>query len=204
MFRKELRGLRGNGVEFPMELTANATNFDESMLFVIIYRDESDRKQAEERLESLAKYDPLTGLANRALFHEKLDESLRAAVLYLDLDRFKNINDTLGHPAGDQLLKLVAARLIKCVRSIDTVARLGGDEFAVIATNINDQQLVHRLAARIVDALHEPAVINGQAIHTGTSVGFHDLSGRRGRLRPIDEECRFDAVPSKIQWPEQV
>jgi GGDEF domain-containing protein len=138
VFRKELRGLRGNGVEFPMELTANATNFDESMLFVIIYRDESDRKQAEERLESLAKYDPLTGLANRALFHEKLDESLRAAVLYLDLDRFKNINDTLGHPAGDQLLKLVAARLIKCVRSIDTMARLGGDEFAVIATNFND------------------------------------------------------------------
>jgi diguanylate cyclase (GGDEF)-like protein/PAS domain S-box-containing protein len=179
-YRKELRGLRKDGVEFPMELTANATSFDETSLFVVICRDISNRKQAQEKLESLAKYDPLTGLANRTLFHEKLDEALRlaergrhsVAVLYLDLDHFKDINDTLGHPAGDQLLKLVAASLKKCVRGPDTVARLGGDEFAIIATNVNDQQLVHRLAGRIVEVLKEPVVIQSQTIHTGTSIGI--------------------------------
>ncbi len=179
-YRKELLGLRKDGVEFPMELTANATSFDETRLFVVICRDISNRKQVEAKLESLAKYDPLTGLANRTLFHEKLDEALRLAergghsiaVLYLDLDHFKDINDTLGHPAGDQLLQLVAARLKKCVRGPDTVARLGGDEFAIIATNVNDQRLVHRLAGRIVEALKEPAVIQSQTIHTGTSIGI--------------------------------
>lgn len=179
-YRQELRGLRKDGVEFPMELTANATSFEKSRMFVVICRDVSDRKQAEERLESLAKFDPLTGLANRTLFHEKLDEALQlaergqhnVAVLYLDLDHFKDINDTLGHPAGDQLLKLVAKRLMKCVRGQDTVARLGGDEFAIIATNVNDQQLVHRLATRLVNALQEPAIIQSQTIHTGTSIGI--------------------------------
>lgn len=179
-YRKEMRGLRKGGAEFPMELTANATSFDDSRMFVVICRDISDRKQAEEKLETLAKYDPLTGLANRFLFHEKLDEALRfaerghhkVAVLYLDLDHFKDTNDTLGHPAGDQLLKLVAARLMKCVRGSDTVARLGGDEFAIIATNVNDQGLVHRLAGRMVDSLQEPAVIQSQTIHTGASIGI--------------------------------
>ncbi len=91
--------------------------------------------------------------------------------MYLDLDHFKDVNDTLGHPVGDQLLKLVAARLRKCVRGPDTVARLGGDEFAIIATHANDQQLIHRLASRVVGALQELAVVYSQTIYTGTSIG---------------------------------
>ncbi len=112
--------------------------------FVEIMRDNTERRLAEQNVFFLANHDPLTGLANRARFLERLHESLlnadrdntQCALLLLDLDRFKGINDTLGHQAGDQLLKDVAARLLDCVRETDTVARLGGDEFVVILTRL--------------------------------------------------------------------
>ena len=179
-FRSEVPGKCKDGSEFPMELTANGTSVGSSTLFVVICRDISDRKQAEQKLELLAKYDPLTALANRTMFHEKLEEALVAAkrrktavaVLYLDLDHFKDINDTLGHPAGDHLLKVVAKRLNKCVRDTDTVARLGGDEFAIIATDLSDRHVIMRLANRILEALSEPVEIESNIVHTGTSIGL--------------------------------
>src|SRR6201999_3935307 len=105
--------------------------------------DITERRRAEQRIAHMARHDALTDLPNRVLFRERLAEALagvgrghKLAVLYLDLDRFKSVNDTLGHPMGDELLKVVAGRLRHCVRECDTVARVGGDEFAIIQAGI--------------------------------------------------------------------
>jgi diguanylate cyclase (GGDEF)-like protein/PAS domain S-box-containing protein len=147
--------------------------------FVEIMRDNTERRLAEENIYFLANHDPLTGLANRARFMERLHEALlnadrddtQVAVLLLDLDRFKLINDTLGHHMGDLLLKKVAMRLSNCIRETDTVARLGGDEFVVILTRIKDVNSVESLAAKIVQEMSRPYQINRQAVRSGTSLG---------------------------------
>jgi diguanylate cyclase (GGDEF)-like protein/PAS domain S-box-containing protein len=179
-YTSEVKGIRKDGKIFPMELTVSGMSLDKSNMFVAICRDISQRKQAEAELEALAKYDPLTGLANRNMFHERLNEALDGArrtdrsvgILFLDLDHFKDVNDTLGHPAGDELLKTVARRFENCIRATDTVARLGGDEFAIIATNLADRLDVLYLAERIIKSLDMPVPIDGQKVHTGTSIGI--------------------------------
>jgi diguanylate cyclase (GGDEF)-like protein/PAS domain S-box-containing protein len=147
--------------------------------FVEIMRDNTERRLAEENTYFLANHDPLTGLANRARFMERLHEALlnadrddtQVAVLLLDLDRFKLINDTLGHHIGDLLLKKVAMRLSKCVRETDTVARLGGDEFVLILTRLKDVESVESLAGKIVQEMCRPYHINRQEVRSGTSLG---------------------------------
>ncbi len=139
-----------------------------------------ERKKIEQRLLTLSHYDPLTGLANRNLFYLKLTDgiiqSLRGdkllALFFLDLDHSKEINDTLGHPAGDRLLQDVSARLKETTRSSDTVARLGGDEFAIIATHINNETDVTLLAKKIISSFSEPFKFTGKQISTHTSVGI--------------------------------
>ena len=139
-----------------------------------------NRQQSEEALRNLAHHDPLTQLPNRALFHERLTEALdtggrvnrMVAVHFLDLDHFKDVNDTLGHPAGDLLLQQVSERLKACLRKSDTVARLGGDEFAVIQTNLVDDSGITVLAERMVEALTTPFDLGDERVHTGTSVGI--------------------------------
>ena len=139
-----------------------------------------ERKRIQESLAKLAQYDPLTGLANRSLFQSRLKDALAnakrtgqmVAIMLLDLDHFKDINDSLGHPAGDALLKEVAARLKHNVRETDTVARLGGDEFAVIATNIDHLEGVATVAEKLVDAIAVPFGFEYHEIRTGTSVGI--------------------------------
>lgn len=140
--------------------------------------DVTERKQAEERLTHAARHDTLTGLPNRALFRERLNQATSRAqygqgfaVLCLDLDRFKDVNDTFGHPQGDRLLIEVAARLREELRPDDTLARLGGDEFAVIHASSGDPEEVGRLARRLVDRLGEPFVLSGQRVLIGASVG---------------------------------
>ncbi|MDH3712736.1 MAG: EAL domain-containing protein [Gammaproteobacteria bacterium] len=138
------------------------------------------RKQAEESLAYHAKYDALTGLANRSLFQEFLAHALpRAnrnkhlvALLFLDLDHFKQINDRLGHDAGDRLIHGVAQRLQKCLRGGDLIARLGGDEFAVVVDSINDVQHAGRVAEKILSGLQDPFTICGNQILTRTSIGI--------------------------------
>ncbi len=127
----------------------------------------------------LAHHDPLTRLPNRVLFHDRIEQALAQvdrgvnfAVLCLDLDRFKLVNDTLGHPVGDGLLRQVAQRLQACVREGDTVARLGGDEFAVILRNLEDPAEVDSLAARIIDIVGSNYDIDGHQINIGTSIGM--------------------------------
>ena len=120
--------------------------------------------QAEEELRFLAHHDPLTGLANRALFNDRLDAALRAAqrhdsslaLLFLDVNDFKDINDVHGHAAGDQVLRMIARRLQGCVRETDTVARMGGDEFTVLLTDIQSQGDVYEKVAQILAVLAEP------------------------------------------------
>ena len=139
-----------------------------------------ERKQAEENLYSLAHFDTLTSLPNRRLFHDRVEHALvratrsgkLAAVMFLDLDRFKTINDTLGHEAGDQLLRTVAERLRQCVREEDTVARLGGDEFTIVLEEIPDPDLGAVVAQKILQALEPSLMLGGQEVYISASIGI--------------------------------
>lgn len=142
--------------------------------------DITERKAAEEKIAQLARTDSLTGLANRATFVERLHQNYMAArrgaprfaVLYLDLDHFKDINDTRGHPIGDELLREAGERLRRLIRETDLVARLGGDEFAVLQNDIGDPSDAGALAAKIGETLSEPYRIGGNELHITISVGI--------------------------------
>ncbi len=144
--------------------------------------DVTKRKRAEERAEYLATRDPLTGLPNRVLLHDRLEQGVFNAArhhtgfafMFIDLDRFKTINDSLGHQVGDELLKRVAARLTACVRATDTVARLGGDEFAVILENLDDDddEGAQQVAEKMIGAMGAPMLIDNQHLSTSCSIGI--------------------------------
>ena len=143
------------------------------------FRDISERKALEEQLRQLAFHDPLTLLANRNLFRDRVQHALTlaqfgqssVAVMFLDLDNFKNINDSLGHDAGDCLLQAVAQRIVKTTRSSDTVARLGGDEFAVLLEGIATVSEVGRLADALIDTLDLPFTLEGMEVRVAASIG---------------------------------
>ena len=142
--------------------------------------DITERKRAEERVRHLAHHDQVTGLPNRVLLHERLQQALglacssgsRLGLLLLDLDHFKNINDTLGHPAGDGLLRAAAERFRRALRPGDTLARLGGDEFAVVQPGLAGSEGAAALARRLINALAGPFVLAGQEVHVSASVGI--------------------------------
>ena len=143
------------------------------------YADVTGRRQIEARIIYMAHHDGLTDLANRSLFLEKLEHALQGAsgaapiaLMSLDLDRFKSVNDTLGHAVGDQLLRRVADRLRRAVRDGDTVARLGGDEFAIIQSGIKDLTQSRELAERLVAAIGAPYEFDGVSVSIGVSVGI--------------------------------
>lgn len=133
-----------------------------------------------QHFKTLALYDPLTGLPNRRLFEDRLEQAVKlarrrqnlVAVLFLDLDHFKKINDTQGHPVGDQLLRAVAQRLQGCVREADTVARRGGDEFIVLLTDVADAQAAARVAQKILTALQAPFLIEAHSLQINASLGI--------------------------------
>ena len=137
------------------------------------------RKVAELRTEHLASYDTLTGAANRALFGDRVGRAIqrnrrsggRSALMYLDIDKFKGVNDSLGHPAGDALLMEFAARLRACVRTTDTVGRLGGDEFAVLLEDLTETDAVTRVADKILEAVRQPMSADGHALVITASIG---------------------------------
>ncbi|ACD97034.1 EAL domain-containing protein [Trichlorobacter lovleyi] len=151
-------------------------------------RDITDRKTAESTIEQLAYHDPVTGLPNRTLLHDRLQlainraerDSQGVAILFLDLDRFKAINDSLGHAMGDQLLRLVGNRLLDCVRSSDTVARLGGDEFVVLISALDNDHAVGSVVMKILEQLCEPYQIDDHEVYTSSSIGI-SLFPRDGR-----------------------
>jgi diguanylate cyclase (GGDEF)-like protein/PAS domain S-box-containing protein len=139
-----------------------------------------ERRQAEARVHHMAYHDSLTGLPNRALLADRLDRAMlaaqrsdrRLAVMFIDLDRFKTINDSLGHMTGDALLKEVAERLVGAVRASDTVARLGGDEFVVLLPGIHDTEESSHVAQKIIDMLSEPIPLEGRLLHITPSIGI--------------------------------
>lgn len=145
-----------------------------------IHADVTRRKQAEADIRQLAYFDALTGLANRAMLQEKLAQLLmaadrahqRLALLFIDLDNFKTVNDTLGHEAGDMLLRGVAERLRQHVRTEDVIARLGGDEFVIVLTQLPQDDLPARAARRLIEALTPPFVLHGQEINVSPSIGI--------------------------------
>lgn len=146
-------------------------------------RDTTDRKQLEERLSHQAFHDSLTGLGNRALFQDRLQHAIarterthnQLAVLFLDVDNFKVVNDTLGHSAGDALLQATAEVLVSCLRESDTAARLGGDEFGILLEEVGDRREVVRLVERILIVARRPFAVGGQVVTTTVSIGitFH-------------------------------
>ena len=144
-----------------------------------VIEDVTDRKRSEERIAHLAHYDALTDLPNRVYFREQIEQSLKRvrrgeqlAVLYLDIDKFKTVNDTLGHQGGDELLKTVADRLRGCLRETDIAARLGGDEFAIVQTAVTGPSDVTDLVKRIQDAIRRPCELGGQQVNTDASIGI--------------------------------
>jgi diguanylate cyclase (GGDEF)-like protein/PAS domain S-box-containing protein len=151
-------------------------------------RDITERKAAEEQVRHSANYDSLTDLANRGLFRERLHHELRHAarnglrlsLLFIDLDRFKEINDQLGHGAGDQLLKEAAGRIKACVRDTDTVARLGGDEFTVILTDVTDAAHIDNIAAEIIAELRRPFLFGEGTAAVSASIGITVFPGDGG------------------------
>ncbi len=147
--------------------------------WVAVHEDITERRRAEAKIAHLARHDMLTNLPNRVLFREHLENAFRGAQLgrgcavhCLDLDHFKTVNDTLGHPIGDELLKIVARRLVEALPPTDFVARIGGDEFAIVQTAVERPEQCSQLASRIVDVVGKPYDIDGRHIVIGTSIGI--------------------------------
>lgn len=167
------------GQAVDVEYSGIPFTFQGQWAVLVIFRDISERKLAQRYLEHMAHNDALTGLPNRTLFFDRLDQCLlqarryrqRFALLYIDLDGFKAVNDGRGHDVGDRLLKEVAERLKALVRSCDTIARLGGDEFTVILSRINEPPNAPMVADKIVAALAQPFDIGGEHCSIGASIG---------------------------------
>ena len=176
----ETLGCREDGSAFAIELECGEMEHDERTFTLVCVRDISERRAHTEALERLALHDSLTGLANRTLFGDLLARSLASgkranesrAVLMIDLDGFKHVNDTLGHDRGDTLLKQVGERLVKTLRESDTVARLGGDEFAILPDGSTDLEGAVAVALKIQQAYELPFTINGVTVHVSPSIGI--------------------------------
>lgn len=171
----EILGLHANGSELPVELSLSMWFEAGQPMFGALLRDITDRDAAQRRLEHLAHCDMLTSLPNRNALHERLADNIGRApcsLLLLDLDGFKDVNDSLGHSVGDKLLAAVAARLTNVVGASGFVARLGGDEFAVMLSDCADPIRIEHLTTRIFAAFHPPFDIAGEAIYVRTSIGI--------------------------------
>ena len=181
-FKAEKRYLRKDGsvVWAGLTIAVKRDRQGHKLYDISIVEDISARKEAEQCIRYLANHDALTGLPNRARFTQLLAEASEAArrarcrfaVLFVDLDRFKIINDSLGHEAGDSMLQAAAARLRGCVRASDVVARLGGDEFVILLHDVGDASIAGKVATNVLKALAEPVVIQGQDCIVGASIGI--------------------------------
>jgi diguanylate cyclase (GGDEF)-like protein/PAS domain S-box-containing protein len=200
----ELSGLSGQGGQIHVEASTRACLYHGDPAYVTAIRDITRRRQSEEVVRRQAWYDSLTGLPNRILFLDRLEHALlqakregrRVAVLFLDLDRFKMVNDSLGHGIGDQLLQTAAGRLQSLLRKADTVARLGGDEFTVLLEDAALGDDAQTVARKIVESLSQPFQLGTQEVHIGTSVGiayYPDHAGEAERLLKLADMAMYRA-----------
>lgn len=177
----EIWNRRKTGEVYPERLSINAVTDEkgETLNYVGVFSDISGLKETEQRLKFLAYHDPLTRLANRLLFHDRVSHAIEnahrldkiLALIYVDLDHFKTINDTMGHDVGDSILEQVGERLSSCVRESDTVARLGGDEFAILMEQLNENDNVRRVTECILDKMTETFIVHERSMKIGASIG---------------------------------
>lgn len=181
-WRGELWNRKCNGELYAQQVAISLVKDPDldSSHYVAVFHDITHLKEQEKRLRFDAQHDQLTGLPNRSLFFDRLTQCLtntrtnhnKSAVLFVDLDKFKPVNDTYGHVVGDQLLKMVANNMVQSVRAEDTVARMGGDEFTVILRNVSQKEDAGVLANKLIDLLSTPFTIENQAIQIGASIGI--------------------------------
>lgn len=202
----EVWNRKKNGEIFPLWVTINAI-YDENkriQYLIGLYRDISEIKKAEARLEQLAFYDALTSLPNRTLFNEKLAQELasakrhqeKVALFFLDLDNFKDINDTMGHNMGDKLLIEVSRRLNNVLRDTDLIARISGDEFTIAITQLNDTGYAQQVAHRLLETVSIPYTINDHIMRIGISIGiaiYPDHSDNIETLRKYSDMAMYKA-----------
>ena len=169
------------GEDFPIWITISSVYNDDATLkyYIALFTDITQKKAAEALIWSQANLDPLTGLPNRYMFNDRLDQAIKKsdrsglplALLFLDLDRFKEVNDSLGHIRGDDLLKITAQRLSECTRASDTVARLGGDEFTIILEELDDVSSAYRILESILNSIEQPFQLENEIAYVTTSIG---------------------------------
>ncbi len=177
---KEIIGYRKDNSTLPIEFTISKFKVDEQTYFTIIMRDITERKVYEETIKYQAFYDSLTGLPNRLLLKERIAIEIshckqinqKLAVMFLDLDRFKLINDTLGHDAGDKLLIEIASRLKSCVGTDDTIARIGGDEFVILLPGLVNEAKVGQIANKILEVIRQPIFVDNHELYITISIGI--------------------------------
>jgi diguanylate cyclase (GGDEF)-like protein len=190
---------RGDGTVADVVVTSSPMTDDDGRIigFVGTMQDITDRKIAEEQLEKLAYFDPLTGLANRSMFHREVNDVLtrcgragsQAALLLLDLDRFKEVNDSLGHASGDELLAKVAQLISRVLGNSHFFARLGGDEFAIVMQGGTDRTAVERLAADIIATVSDSILLDRGEVSIGTSIGVAMIPGDGGNLTDLQRNA---------------
>jgi diguanylate cyclase (GGDEF)-like protein/PAS domain S-box-containing protein len=210
----EICGRRKGGEMFPEWLTVTTATNEAGKIthYIHLFSDITEKKRGDAQLEYLAYHDSLTGLPNRVLFNERLAGAIALAqrhnqsiaVLFLDLDGFKQINDTLGHGSGDILLQQVAQRLTQCVRESDVVARLGGDEFVILLNELSSENSVEGITKKILHCLREPFTLASQEIGVSASIGIalfpdHGIDGKAllekadAHMYQTKIRCRNDA-----------
>ncbi len=200
--RIEMTAQRADGSPLPVEMTLTlvpGSDRDGPILYAF-FRDLSEQRRDQEQLAYLAYHDPLTGLANRILVEQELDLALArarrtrraVALMFVDLDDFKEVNDRFGHATGDRLLAAVATRLRTVLRDSDLLARQGGDEFIVLLADLDEdpRRAAESVGAKLLDALHEPFAVAGAELRTGASIGIsvypHDAADTEALMRHAD------------------
>ncbi len=177
----ELRMLKADQTLFWVNLTTTIVrDLNNTPQWWVVVSDISERKKYENKLQQIAQYDPLTALPNRILLADRLHQAMAQtnrhkqpfAVLYLDLDGFKSVNDTYGHKAGDQLLITLATNMKRTLREIDTIARIGGDEFVILLLNLNDIQACVPMINRLLEGARKPVLINNHTVEVSASFGI--------------------------------
>jgi len=197
--RVEMQALRRDGSEFPAELTIAPIMWQGTYTFCAFIRDITEDKRVADQLINLAHYDTTTGLPNKAMFQDRLSQEIKQsnrtdqplAVMFLDVDHFKDINDTLGHDKGDLLLRQTADRLLSCVRDSDTVARFGGDEFVVLLSQFDDLGAVDHIAQRMLATMNQPFQLDSELAYVSVSIGI--------TVYPVDADTHDQLIKNADQ-----